>query len=710
MRSGQRVRVWGVFPPLRQTPPKGFFRTQPAVIMAVVGINSFSNRPNRLSGYRIVFAVLMLLNVCWSQSAHQAPIAQSSSNERVQSHFDAAQQAQKRGDYGTAESEYQAVLSEAPEFAEAHMNLGLIYQLQNRIPEAVVQFRQAVKIKPTLVGANFFLGVDYCKSGEGLKAIPYLKAAARQESTRTDIWAWLATAQEISGDAQAEVTTLKHALSLQPQNVDMLYLLGHAYERLGKQEVAALEKIAPSSSWSEQLLAGSYSSSSEWTFAVIRFQNALASSPTRHGLHLGLGEVFLRTGKLDQAAQEFDQELQVDPNSLRAIVRRGEVKLIRGNIDSALQDWTRAAAVDQLRAERILGIRETGFGDTDFEQLPDSLREQLPALAPQLHAREGSAAHLALAFLAAQSGNSISGEPEPALDVANHAEAPPSGTCTEGKVRRALDLGQFSKISGCLLRVLNPQSTPEFRIQIAQALFELGDYASSLKALSGLSNQHSPPAFYWRARCFEKLATASYLRLYQADPNSYRVHQLTGDLEAAKGHDNKAIDEYRAAVAMKPSVPNLHYSLGHLLWKDLKTAEARKEFEAELTINPRHAGALHDLGNTYLLEHQPEQALPYLTRAAAIDPGDPDIHRDLGTGYAELHDYKNAENEFKAAIPGDHDGSVHYKLARVYQAQGQKENATREFAISSSLNRDSHIKLEKQTERLNAIEGASPRP
>jgi len=672
-------------------------------------MNSFPSEPKKASVCRILCAVLMLLTACWSQSAERSPTAQSSSDETSQSHFDAAQQAQKRGDYGTAEREYEAVLRDSPQFAEAHMNLGLIYQLQDRIPDAVEQFRSAIKIKPALVGANFFLGVDYCKTGEGAKAVPYLKAAARQEPKRPDIWAWLATAQEISGDSQAEVVTLKHGLSLQPQNVDMLYLLGHAYERLGKQEVAALEKTAPSSSWSEQLLAESYSSSSEWTFAVIRFQNALANSPSRPGLHLGLGEVFLRTGKLDEAAQEFEQELQVDPNSLRAIVRRGEVKLIRGNVDSALQDWTVASAVDQPRTERILGIGETGLGDTDFEQLPDSLREQLPALAPQLHAREGSAAHLALAFLAAQSGNSIPAEAEPALDGANHA-AIPSGTCAVGKVRKALDLGQFSKISGCLLRVLNSHSTPEFRIQIARALFELGDYAGSLKALSGLSDQHSPPAFYWRARCFEKLATASYLRLYQADPNSYRVHQLTGDLEAAKGHDSKAIDEYRAAVAMKPSVPNLHYSLGHLLWKDLKTAEARKEFEAELTINPRHAGALHDLGNTYLLEHRPEQALPYLTRAAAIDPGDPDVHRDLGTGYAELHDYKKAEIEFKAAIPGDHDGSVHYKLARVYQAQGQKENATREFAISSSLNRDSHIKLEKQTERLNAIEGASPHP
>jgi len=29
-----------------------------------------------------------------------------------------------------------------------------------------------------------------------------------------------------------------------------------------------------------------------------------------------------------------------------------------------------------------------------------------------------------------------------------------------------------------------------------------------------------------------------------------------GDLEAAKGNDGKAIEEYRAAIALKPSLPN----------------------------------------------------------------------------------------------------------------------------------------------------------
>jgi tetratricopeptide (TPR) repeat protein len=673
-------------------------------------MNLLSRESNGRFVRQTLLGILVLLACQMCLSAEQATTSRSSAHDRIQAHFAAAHQAQQRNDYATAELEYQTVLVDAPDFAEAHMNLGLIYQLQDRLPEAIAQFRRALKLKPTLVGANFFLGVDYCKSGEGAKAIPYLRAASRQEPKRPDIWSWLATAQEISGDDQAEVATLMHAISLQPQNVDTLYLLGSVYERLGKEQVTGLEKIAPGSSWSEQLLAESYSSSTEWSFAVIRFQNALASSPTRPGLHVGLGEVFLRAGRLDQAAQEFEQELRIDPKGLRAIVRSGEVKLIRGDVDGALEDWTRATAIDEPRAERVLGLRETGFGDTGVAQLPDSLRERLHALAPQLRTRQDAASHLALAFVALQSGNSTPTDAERAHTLATNRAAPSQNPCTERVVREALNQGQFSKVSRCLLRVLNSRSTTDLRIQIAKALFELGDYENSLKALSGLSDQHSPPAFYWRARCFEKLATAAFLRLYQADPNSYRVHQLVGDLEAAKGNDGKAIDEYRAAVSMKPSVPNLHYGLGHLLWKDLKTDEARKEFEAELAINPRHAGALHDLGDTYLLEHQPKLALAYLTRAVAIEPGDPDIHRDLGTGYADLRDYEKAETEFKAAMPGDHDGSVHYKLARVYQARGDEEDAAREFAISTSLNRESHRKLEKQTERLNEIEGASPHP
>jgi len=661
---------------------------------------------------------LGLLSMClfWSATpwlvAEQTRSGDGGESSQVEGHFTAAQQAQKIGDYATAEREYLSVLTMKPNFAEAHMNLGLVYQLQDHIPDAMAEFRRALRLKRTLTGANFFLGVDYCKAGEGTKAIPYLKAAARQEPQQPDIWSWLATAQELSADFHAEAATLEKALSLQPRNVDLLYLLGHAYERLGKEEVSLLKKAAPGSARTEQLLAESYAASGAWSMAMIRFQNALAISPGTPGLHVEIGEVLLRAGRVKRAAMEFEQELRVAPGSLRPIVRRGETEFILGDVEAALADWTRVVDTDTLEAERILGIRERGLGDAAFEQLPESLREKIEQFAPELERRNTPAAHFALAFLAAQSGN-------PAAAAAQSAKAIPSDlttrsgvVCSQEEVRQSLKNGQLAIVRRCASRVLSPKSPLEFRTSIAGALFEAGDYETSLEILSKLTlaEQHSPEASYWRARCYEKVATEAYLKLSELDANSYRMHQLMGDLAAANGDDRKAMEEYRAAIAIKPFLPNLHYSLGHLLWKDLKVKEAREEFEVELKLDPRHPGALDELGDTYLLEHQPERALPYLTQALAGDPSNPDIHRDLGTAYSELRHYEKAVAEFKMAVAGDHDGSVHYKLARTYQALGEKEKAGREFELSTALNRTSHSTLEKQTERLTAVEKSMQDP
>jgi tetratricopeptide (TPR) repeat protein len=660
------------------------------------------------SGSWIFFISLILVAIPSVNLAGQSSPLPADKNAAIEAHFSVAQQAQREKDYATAEREYEAVIALAPDFAEAHMNLGLVYQLQDRSTDAMTEFRRALKIKPGLAGANFFLGVDYCKLGEGAKAMPYLMAALKAEPNRPDTWLWLATAQEIAGQWQGEVSTLHRALEARPADVDLLYLLGSAYERLGKQEVEHLEKVSPGSSRSEQLLAESYASSSEWPSAVIHFQNALAASPNRAGLHTELGEVFLHAGKLNRAIGEFDEELRHNPDNLRAQVRRGEARLLQGDVDAALQDWEKSVRIDVEQTERILGLRETGFGDSAMEQLSDSAHETIQALKEGLQTRDSAAAHLALA----QSGNLAQSAAESRLAASAARKGATSGRCGETDLKMALQHEEYSRVAACAGKAFTSVSSAEFRMRVASALLEAGQPDAALKALEGLSaaDSVSAEAAYWRARCYEKLATAAYLRLYQADPDSYRVHQLMGDLEAAKSDDAKAIEEYRAAIALKPSAPNLHYSLGHLLWKDLKVAEARVELEAELAMNPRHAGALNDLGNTYLFEHQPNKALPYLLRALAVNPGNADIHRDLGTAYSELGDLHKAEEHFKIAVTNDHDGAVHYKLARVYQALGEKEKAAREFALSTTLNRESHEKLEKQTERLGEVTKSAEDP
>ena len=298
----------------------------------------------------------------------------------------------------------------APDFAQVHLNLGLIYQLEDRTSDAMTEFQRALKIKPELAGANLMLGIDYCKMGEATRAIHYLTAAIKQDPTRPESWSWLAAAQEMSGDVKAELVTIKHALKLQPQNVDLLYLLGHTYELLGKEEVNRMQTAAPGSFRAEQLLAESYATSSEWPSAVIHFQNALAASPNQPRLHVELGEVLLRAGKLERAAQEFDEELRINPHSVRALVRRGETKLLEGDLDGSLRDWSQAIEIDPLYAARVLGMGDAESGDSAFEQLPAASLPKVEQFVPQLQNQNSATAQFALAYLAVQRGQALAAD------------------------------------------------------------------------------------------------------------------------------------------------------------------------------------------------------------------------------------------------------------------------------------------------------------
>lgn len=622
----------------------------------------------------------------------------------AEAHLVAAQDAQRRQDYVAAEREYRAATVLLPRFAELHMNLGLVYQLEGRTPEAMEEMRRALAIKPGLAGANLMLGIDLCKLGEGRKAVPLLTNAIAAEPERVEAYSWLATAEEIAGDYAGELRTIQRALSLEAGNVDLRYLEGHTYETLARQEVLTINATAVNPSFSERLLGESYSTSAEWPSAVLHFENAIAATPQAPVLHVELGEVLVRAGRFDRAIRELDEELQIAPHSVRALVRRGEAELLAGSLELALSDWTRALEIDSTYTVHLLDTGATKAAAPTVDSSPSASLQVLDAYTPKLAALDSAASQLARAYVAKQHGDdgalanwATSGQNRP-----EHT----AETCTEAGVRSALDAGRISYVAVCGPRALRVGSSRALRLLVSSALLDMGESEAALKVLERPQSASSDAAAiaYLRARCFEELASAAYLKLYQSDPNSFRLHQLLGDLAAARNDDAHAIEEYRAAIARQPSTPNLHYSLGHVLWKNSDIPAARVEFEAELANTPNHTGALHDLGQTYLMEHQPEKALSYLNQAAAAGGHGPDLDRDLGTAYAQLGDYRNAEKKYNLALDSDRDGSIHFKLARVYRALGEKEKASRESAVAADLSRRFHLRMEEDTPRRRAID------
>ena len=622
----------------------------------------------------------------------------------------AAQQAQQQKDYATAAQEYRKVVSLVPRFAEAYMNLGLVCELQSRLPDAIAAFEKAVQLKPGLVGAQFFLGVDYSKSGNAKAAIPHLEATVHARPNLPDAWSWLASAYQETGRPSRQIETLQAGLRANPDSIDLLYLLGQAYEQRGKDVVDRIHQKDSQSTYLEELLAENYIATGYLSVALLHLQNAIQETPDRAGLHIKMAEVFLHAGNLKRAEDEIAAELRIAPQSLRALVRRGELELVQGAVPQALADWSQALSLDPARCEVILGVRELGLGDTNREKLPDDLRSKLAGLRAPIESQAGPASRLALAFIATQEDAAAAAE-GPA-GVTNVTTTKFLSPCTVPQVRTWLGADLLQPVAACANTILKQPAAASLRLDIAGALYEMGHVEQALATLEGMAPSQSdlPPALYWKARCYIRLALAAHLRLFAVDSDSYRAHQVLGDMHALREEDDKAIAEYEIALAKRPTLPNLHYQIGHLEWKSYKAGEARKEFQAELAMNPRHAGALFDLSSTYLREHQPEKALVYLDQVYKLNPNYPDLHDFLGIAYSQLNRYAEAEKELELAAPSDKDGSVHYQLARIYTAQGKSAEAKQAFAVSNQLLVVTHRANEDRVHRVAEAEAALKQP
>ncbi len=97
-------------------------------------------------------------------------------------------------------------------------------------------------------------------------------------------------------------------------------------------------------------------------------------------------------------------------------------------------------------------------------------------------------------------------------------------------------------------------------------------------------------------------------RMYQKAPSSYRVDQLSAEVFETQGKYTEAVAEYRKAIEKNPKAINLHYRLGRALLQQSHDPavldQARKEFEAELALNPSDAVAEYQVAQILAAEQK----------------------------------------------------------------------------------------------------------
>jgi len=109
------------------------------------------------------------------------------------------------------------------------------------------------------------------------------------------------------------------------------------------------------------------------------------------------------------------------------------------------------------------------------------------------------------------------------------------------------------------------------------------------------------------------------------------------------------------------------------LAKDFKAA--LEAAAGPLKASPQSPELNFVVGDSWLRLEDPEKAVPFLEAALAADPKLREADASLGLALARLGKYAEAVRHLEKSLELDDDGSLHYQLARAYQAAGSGEKA-----------------------------------
>lgn len=271
---------------------------------------------------------------------------------------------------------------------------------------------------------------------------------------------------------------------------------------------------------------------------------------------------------------------------------------------------------------------------------------------------------------------------------------PPVSTST-AHIEHVMDLAQTGHCTEALpvlRKALPGLRDPKYRYSVAMLSAQCGMSVDQedavVESLLVLNREFpkDPRVLYITTRYYSELANRTAQRLINSEPNSAEAQQLLAESYQERGKYDDAMAKYRKILEQYPNQPGIHYQLGRMiLIKPLtpETAEeAKKEFEAELKVNPDSPAAEFMLGDLAMRAQKTDEAIEHFTRATHLDAGLPQPYLGLGMALNASRKYPEAIEALKRFValqPGDPAG--YYQLSLAYSRMGDKQEAARQLAL-----------------------------
>jgi protein O-GlcNAc transferase len=277
-------------------------------------------------------------------------------------------------DWPDAEHAFAAALVLNPNFAMAHLHLGLTRKAEQQ-PGALDEMAKAYQLAPDNAVIAMEFGQELANSGQDEQAIPVLEHAVKSDPALTAAAYQLGLALQRMNRLEEAVALLQKVADARPQDAEALTNLGMALCQVqkAKEAVPVLQRavaLTPENPTSHQDLAAAYIQLSQFDDAVIQLRAALKLSPDAPQLHYNLGLALKMQDDAVDAIPELETAEKLDASAPEPHYVLGVLYMQVGRYADAARELDASL---KLRPENGDGWATLGSVYNKLDRLPEAV-------------------------------------------------------------------------------------------------------------------------------------------------------------------------------------------------------------------------------------------------------------------------------------------------------------------------------------------------
>jgi len=557
----------------------------------------------------------------------------------------------KRGQSPLASQIFDRMIRELGNRPQLRVLIGRAYRQTGFLTEAIAEFKKAIALDPNFPRVHYYLGLTYLLK-DGASRISDAEAEFKLEVTAhpDDFSAnyYLGIVSTIERKWDAALNSLLKSARIQPNNPDPYFFLGQTYQGLGRHD-QAVEVFKKSIALNPDLKHNDY-----------QVTNA----------HYGLGQSLLKLGNTEEGRKELQIAADLKAKAFKRDEQRAEAFLNSANLNdqSAFPEVVPAEA-----KEPDLQKQETLKSDATF------------------YSKIIAAGHENIGLLSAERQNLR----KAAENFKEAAKWDPQRV----DIYYNLGLAYFKLES---YKEAIPPLENELKLRpdnlrtkqlLGLSYFTTGDYEKASARLGEVvaAKPNEAGLYYPLALSLSKLgktdeAQQVVRQMLIHGGDSPQVHILLAKAYYDQDNPTKALDELKAALTLDSKVQLAHFYSGLVYLKLGNFAEAEREFEKELLINPADIQAKYHLGYVLLANQETKRGMQLMREVIKTEPGFSNAYFELGKTQLQQGDVPGAiMNLEQAAKLAPEQAHVRYQLGRAYVAAGRQAEGQAQLELSRQL-------------------------